>query len=477
MMSEVNQRVSKKANLSGENTMNINPILNSEQRSRKRKAESDPLPMKRKRRENGEFLIKRRCNSSPNLLRQNVKYEGNKPQKICPQKNSGCAEVSPDHGETNWSTEVNPSSSGYYTPESSSYVKQQPSRKRKAKSDPFPSKRKRTENEDFLGERRCNSSSKLLSKPKINSWELSLGENESYLSGCYTPVSSCGSVADVKNTEPSDYMKELINNHAGFADYEIGKVLGAGSFGDVIAATRKSDNKPVALKFVLKSSVSELKKFRGRDVPAEAFLQRRVRHNHVIGIYQLIRLEEHYCYVMERPEACKDLFDIIADLHKEHKALSEKEVRRYFGQILDANIRCEERGVLHRDLKPENILVDLKTDEAKLIDFGLASEVQKEPFTTFRGTNQYMPPEYIKTRKYDGCQATVWQMGILLVDMLSPVVTAYEKPQHCLSMAPRIPPHLSPEAKHLITTLLNTTPENRPTLKQVKQHPWFAMSD
>lgn len=55
-----------------------------------------------------------------------------------------------------------------------------------------------------------------------------------------------------------------------------------------------------------------------------------------------------------------------------------------------------------------------------------------------------MPPEYIKTRKYDGCQATVWQMGILLVDMLSPVVTAYEKPQHCLSMAPRIPPHLSP---------------------------------
>lgn len=88
---------------------------------------------------------------------------------------------------------------------------------------------------------------------------------------------------------------------------------------------------------------------------------------------------------MERPEACKDLFDIIADLHKEHKTLSEKEVRRYFGHVLDANIRCEERGVLHRDLKPENILVDLQTDEAKLIDFGLASEVQKEPFTTFRG--------------------------------------------------------------------------------------------
>jgi len=29
----------------------------------------------------------------------------------------------------------------------------------------------------------------------------------------------------------------------------------------------------------------------------------------------------------------------------------------------------------------------MRTDEAKLIDFGLASEVQQEPFTKFRGQN------------------------------------------------------------------------------------------
>lgn len=52
-MSEVNQRVSKKANLPGENMMNINPTFNSERTSRKRKAESDPLPKKRKRTEDG----------------------------------------------------------------------------------------------------------------------------------------------------------------------------------------------------------------------------------------------------------------------------------------------------------------------------------------------------------------------------------------------------------------------------------------
>ena len=61
--------------------------------------------------------------------------------------------------------------------------------------------------------------------------------------------------------------------------------------------------------------------------------------------------------------------------------MTEKEARRYFKQIIEANIKCEDR-----DLKPENILVDLDSDEVKLIDFGLASEIQYEPYSVFRGT-------------------------------------------------------------------------------------------
>ena len=113
----------------------------------------------------------------------------------------------------------------------------------------------------------------------------------------------------------------------------------------------------------------------------------RVRHPNVIQIYQLIFTEEHYCYVMERPESCKDFFDVIQDRNSAGNPLSEDEVRRYFTQILEANIKCEEKGVVHRDLKPENILLDLTNDEVKLIDFGLASEIQEEPFESFRGKN------------------------------------------------------------------------------------------
>ena len=92
-------------------------------------------------------------------------------------------------------------------------------------------------------------------------------------------------------------------------------------------------------------------------------------------------------YVMERPEVCKDLFDVIHDWDNVERPLTEREARRYFAQIQQANINCEETGVLHQHIKPENILVDICTDEAKLIDFELVCEVQQELFTKCRGEN------------------------------------------------------------------------------------------
>ena len=62
---------------------------------------------------------------------------------------------------------------------------------------------------------------------------------------------------------------------------------------------------------------------------------------------------------------------------------------------------------------------------------------------TISGTPQYMPPEYSQSKKYDGCQGTVWQMGILLVDMLSPQVPAFKHSHLALSMPPRVPQNIS----------------------------------
>jgi len=41
-------------------------------------------------------------------------------------------------------------------------------------------------------------------------------------------------------------------------------------------------------------------------------------------------------------------------------------------QIMLALESLHSRGIMHRDIKPLNIIVNEKTQEAKLIDFGLA---------------------------------------------------------------------------------------------------------
>ena len=65
-----------------------------------------------------------------------------------------------------------------------------------------------------------------------------------------------------------------------------------------------------------------------------------------------------------------------------------------------------------------------------------------------------MPPEYYKFKQYDGCQGTVWQMGILLVDMLSPVYNAFEHIRDAFTKLPYVPNDLSPGISLVLLVIL-----------------------
>ncbi|XP_067031340.1 uncharacterized protein [Acropora muricata] len=255
------------------------------------------------------------------------------------------------------------------------------------------------------------------------------------------------------------------------AEYNLGEEIGQGGFGCVFSGTRKVDNLPVAIKLVEKSSVTEFFEIDGQKMPSEAYFLNKVQHRHVVKFYQGFTLEDYYVYVMERPQNCQDLEDVLDERH-----LTEDESRRYFKQILDATIFCEENGVVHRDLKPANILLDERTDEIKLIDFGLASKLQYEPYNTFRGTKAYMPPEFVRFGWYDGSQSTVWALGMILVNLLSSSM-AYRKPEEALSRSPRLKANVSQEARDLVSTMLNINPLIRPSLKQILRHPWMTMKE
>ncbi len=147
-------------------------------------------------------------------------------------------------------------------------------------------------------------------------------------------------------------------------------------------------------------------------------------------------------------------------------------------QILGPLARAHERGFVHRDLKPENIFMakDAATGivSAKLLDFGLAREVQRKGPTltgiTF-GTPEYMSPEQCMSAKKAGTPADVWAMGVLMYEL----VTGYhpfdgETPNAIMVAAikdPYIPvreraPHVPAPLVKIIESCLQKEPDKRP---------------
>jgi len=256
-----------------------------------------------------------------------------------------------------------------------------------------------------------------------------------------------------------------------YGNYHFGKLIGSGGFGSVYAGTRKHDDKPVAIKVIPKEKIADWSQIKGQKVPMELCLMEKTCHiKGVISLLDFYEQKSSFVLIMERPEHVMDLFDYIT----EKGALPEELARDFFLQLVNATHAVHQAGVVHRDIKDENILVELKTKQLKLIDFGSGSFIPEDnsQFTDFDGTRVYSPPEWIRHRKYDGVQATVWSLGILLYDMVCGDVP-FEHDEQIIKANPVFRNKVSEGVKDLILKCLSYRPSDRPTLEMILEHPWL----
>ncbi|XP_076876197.1 uncharacterized protein LOC143525774 isoform X1 [Brachyhypopomus gauderio] len=268
----------------------------------------------------------------------------------------------------------------------------------------------------------------------------------------------------------------LSNSSVSFTSrYTVGDLLGSGGYGAVYAGVRKADGKQIAIKYVPKHHEERFITVPGktRSLPLEVALMKMVckppRCEHIVEL--LDWMEYRYCFILilERPVPCMDLFRFL-DLYQ--RQLPEPLARRIMRQVVQAVLHCRDRGVLHRDIKEENLLVNTDTLDVKLIDFGCGDLLTTGPYSHFRGTMVYCPPEWLVDRMYEGRQATIWSLGVLLYSIICGHVPFRTKEDiveaHlCFKGNP------SRECRHLITWCLQKDPEKRPVLEDVLAHQWF----
>lgn len=133
---------------------------------------------------------------------------------------------------------------------------------------------------------------------------------------------------------------------------------------------------------------------------------------------------------------------------------------------------------MHRDLKPENLLLDHNRN-IKIVDFGLSNHYKPgEKLKTACGSPCYAAPEMIAGKRYECLCADIWSCGIILYAMLCGYLPfedpntskLYKKIMAGEYETPRI---LSVESKEILKGILNTNPETRFKIQQIRESRWY----
>ncbi|XP_031394603.1 CBL-interacting serine/threonine-protein kinase 9-like isoform X1 [Punica granatum] len=272
----------------------------------------------------------------------------------------------------------------------------------------------------------------------------------------------------------SGYNKGAVRTRTRVGKYELGKTVGEGSFAKVKIAKNLESGDVFAIKILDLNHVLRHKMV--EQIKREISTMKLIKHPNVIKIFEVMASKTKIYIVLEFVDG-GELFDKIAKSGR----LKEEEARRYFQQLINAVDYCHSRGVYHRDLKPENLLLD-SYGVLKVSDFGLSTfsqQVQEDGLLhTACGTPNYVAPEVLDDKGYDGKASDVWSCGVILFVLMAGYLP-FDEP-NLIALYRKIckadfasPPWFSAGAKKLITRILDPNPLTRITIPEILEDEWF----
>ncbi|XP_053691112.1 aurora kinase B-like [Sabethes cyaneus] len=257
------------------------------------------------------------------------------------------------------------------------------------------------------------------------------------------------------------------------ANFDIGRPLGKGKFGNVYLAREKETKFVIALKVLFKKQVHA----QGieHQVRREIEIQSHLRHPNILRMYGYFHDETRIYLILEYAPG-GTLFSKLQTIPG--NKFPEKQCAIYINMLVSALIYLHERNVIHRDIKPENLLLG-HGGELKMADFGWSVHEPTSTRTTLCGTLDYLSPEMVQGQPHTK-NVDLWSLGVLAYELLvghAPFHAVSYDATYTKIMKVRyeMPSGVSRSAAHLISRLLVRDPAQRMPLEQVNKHPWILL--
>ena len=198
--------------------------------------------------------------------------------------------------------------------------------------------------------------------------------------------------------------------------YQVGRLLGRGGMGVVMAAHHLLLDTEVALKFLTATEPELVARF-SREARAAA----RIQSEHVARVLDVGALANGAPFMVMECLAGEDLSQILA-----RGPLPHAEAVDYVLQACEAIAEAHALGIVHRDLKPANLFLTRRAhgrSMIKVLDFGISrGGARGMPTLTgsgLLGSPQYMSPEQWTDSRAVDSRSDLWSLGVVLYEMLA----------------------------------------------------------
>lgn len=305
-------------------------------------------------------------------------------------------------------------------------------------------------------------------------------------------------VVEVTSTEiEKGFVSKLRNNVNGeFEEFAWikGELIGRGSFGSVYLALNVTTGEMLAVKqvvvpgFSLSDSSSNSE---GIDaLHKEVETMKDLDHLNIVQYLGFEQKNNRYSLFLEYVAGGS-----IASCLKSYGKFDEPLIKFITKQVLLGLAYLHSNGILHRDLKADNLLLEID-GTCKISDFGILKK-SKDIYVnnaemSMQGTVFWMAPEVIDNMVEDKKQGysakiDIWSLGCVVLEMFAgkrpwsneAVVSAIYKIGKT-KLAPPIPEdieHLvTDDAKDFINRCFTIDSEQRPTAKELLEHPFMKLT-